>query len=87
MVAGLPKFVWWKGTPNPEQMLFQKLALNSSCLILDSSYYGDAGAEIIKIQKLVDERTNIADLNWYRLAPWQELAAAAFDPPGAANRA
>ncbi|KPQ36147.1 MAG: glucose-6-phosphate dehydrogenase assembly protein OpcA [Phormidesmis priestleyi Ana] len=81
VVAGLPKFVWWKGTPNPEQMLFQKLALNSSCLILDSSYYGDAGAEIIKIQKLVDERTNIADLNWYRLAPWQELAAAAFDPP------
>ncbi|MGB7085633.1 MAG: glucose-6-phosphate dehydrogenase assembly protein OpcA [Phormidesmis sp.] len=81
VVSDLPKFVWWKGTPNPEQTLFQKLALTSSCLILDSSYYGDAGSEIVKIQKLVDEHTNIADLNWYRLAPWQELAAAAFDPP------
>ncbi|NJM97946.1 MAG: glucose-6-phosphate dehydrogenase assembly protein OpcA [Phormidesmis sp. RL_2_1] len=81
IVSDLPKFVWWKGTPNPEQTLFQKLALRSSCLILDSSYYGDAASEIVKIQKLVDEHTNIADLNWYRLAPWQELAAAAFDPP------
>ena len=81
VVKGLPKFVWWKGTPNPEQSLFQTLGLTSSCLILDSSYFSDAGAEIVKIQKLVDEHTNIADLNWYRLAPWQELAAAAFDPP------
>jgi glucose-6-phosphate dehydrogenase assembly protein OpcA len=81
VVAELPKFVWWKATPNPEQTLFQKLTASSSCLILDSSYYGDAGAEIVKIQRLVNEHTNIADLNWYRLAPWQELAAAAFDPP------
>lgn len=81
VVSDLPKFVWWKATPNPEQMLFQKLALISSCIILDSSYYGDAESEIVKIQNLVNEHTNIADLNWYRLAPWQELAAAAFDPP------
>ncbi|MEO0771336.1 MAG: glucose-6-phosphate dehydrogenase assembly protein OpcA [Cyanobacteria bacterium J06649_4] len=81
VVSDLPKFVWWKATPNPEQILFQKLALISSCLILDSSYYGDAESEILKIQNLVNEHTNIADLNWYRLAPWQELAAEAFDPP------
>ncbi len=82
VVSDLPKFVWWKATPNPEQTLFQKLALISSCLILDSSYFSDAASEMVKIQKLVnDHTTNIADLNWYRLAPWQELAAAAFDPP------
>ena len=81
VVSDLPKFIWWKATPNPEQILFQKLALTSSCLILDSSYYGDAESEILKIQTLVNERTNIADLNWYRLAPWQELTAEAFDPP------
>ncbi len=81
IVSDLPKFIWWKATPNPEQILFQKLALTSSCLILDSSYYGDAESEILKIQTLVNERTNIADLNWYRLAPWQELTAEAFDPP------
>jgi glucose-6-phosphate dehydrogenase assembly protein OpcA len=81
VVSDLPKFVWWKATPNPEQDLFRKLAMISSCLILDSSYYGDAESEILKIQTLVNEHTNIADLNWYRIAPWQELAAAAFDPP------
>ncbi len=81
VVSDLPKFVWWKATPNPEQILFQKLALISSCLILDSSYYGDAESEIVKIQNLLDEHTNTADLNWYRLAPWQELTAEAFDPP------
>ena len=81
VVSDLPMFVWWKATPNPEQALFRKLATTSSCLVLDSSYYGDAESEILKIQKLVNEHTNIADLNWYRLAPWQELAAEAFDPP------
>ena len=81
VVSDLPKFVWWKGTPNPEQVLFRNIALASSCLILDSSFYGDAASEMVKIQTLVNEHTNIADLNWYRLAPWQELAAAAFDPP------
>lgn len=81
VVSDLPMFVWWKATPNPEQELFRKLAVTSSCLVLDSSYYGDAESEILKIQKLVNEHTNIADLNWYRLAPWQELAAEAFDPP------
>lgn len=81
VVSDLPKFVWWKATPNPEQTLFQKLAMISSCLILDSSFYGDAESEIVKIQNLLDEHTNTADLNWYRLAPWQELTAEAFDPP------
>ena len=81
VVSDLPKFVWWKATPNPEQILFQKVARNSSCLILDSSYYGDAESEIVKIQSLLDQHTNTADLNWYRLAPWQELTAEAFDPP------
>jgi len=81
VVSDLPMFVWWKATPNPEQELFGRLAKISSCLVLDSSYYGDAESEILKIQKLVNEHTNIADLNWYRLAPWQELAAEAFDPP------
>jgi glucose-6-phosphate dehydrogenase assembly protein OpcA len=34
-----------------------------------------------RLQDLIEAGTYIADLNWHRLAPWQELAAAAFDPP------
>lgn len=82
VIADLPKFVWWKATPNPEQLLFHKLARRTSnCIIVDSSYFSDAESELAKIHELIQEGTYIADLNWHRLAPWQELTAAAFDPP------
>jgi glucose-6-phosphate dehydrogenase assembly protein OpcA len=81
VVPELPKFIWWKATPNPEQPLFQKMTEISSCIILDSSYYGNPESELAKIQQLVDQGVRVADLNWYRLAPWQELTAASFDPP------
>ncbi|PSR12551.1 glucose-6-phosphate dehydrogenase assembly protein OpcA [filamentous cyanobacterium CCP3] len=77
----LPKFVWWKATPSPEQLIFQNLAKASNCIIVDSSYFSDAEAELQKMQELIESGTYIADLNWHRLAPWQELTAAAFDPP------
>ncbi len=77
----LPKFVWWKATPSPEQLIFQNLAKSSNCIIVDSSYFSDAEAELHKMQELIESGTYIADLNWHRLAPWQELTAAAFDPP------
>lgn len=81
VIGELPKFVWWRATPNPEQALFQKLARSSNCIIVDSSFFSDAESELRKMQELVEENTFIADLNWHRLAPWQELTAAAFDPP------
>jgi glucose-6-phosphate dehydrogenase assembly protein OpcA len=81
ILPDLPQFVWWKATPSPEQHIFQKLAKASNCIIVDSSYFSDAEAELQKMQDLIEAGTYIADLNWHRLAPWQELAAAAFDPP------
>ncbi|MEO0538151.1 MAG: glucose-6-phosphate dehydrogenase assembly protein OpcA [Cyanobacteria bacterium P01_A01_bin.123] len=81
MIADLPKFVWWKATPNPEQSLFRALSKTCNCVIVDSSYFSDAEAELLKMQTLVGKDNYIADLNWHRLAPWQELTAAAFDPP------
>jgi len=81
MIPDLPRFVWWKATPNPEQELFQKLARKSHCLILDSSYFSDPESEFLKMNELVEEETYVADLNWHRLSIWQELTAAAYDPP------
>ncbi|MBX2863373.1 MAG: glucose-6-phosphate dehydrogenase assembly protein OpcA, partial [Leptolyngbyaceae cyanobacterium MAG.088] len=81
VIDDLPKFVWWKATPNPEQLLFQSMAEVGDCIILDSSYYGNPESELLKIHQLVASGTKVADLNWYRLAPWQELSAASFDPP------
>jgi len=81
LIPDLPKFAWWKATPNPEQGLFQSLAEVANCLIVDSSYFSDPESEFLKIQSLIDHETYIADLNWHRLSLWQELTAASFDPP------
>lgn len=81
MIPELPKFVWWKATPNPEQELFKQLSSSCNCIIVDSSYFSDPESELLKMQDLIDAETYIADLNWHRLSSWQELTAAAFDPP------
>ncbi|NET50983.1 MAG: oxidoreductase, partial [Merismopedia sp. SIO2A8] len=52
MMPDLPKFVWWKATPNPEQELFKTLAANCNCIVVDSSYFSDAEAELLKIHDL-----------------------------------
>ena len=77
MIPDLPKFVWWKATPNPEQQLFQQMCEFSNCIIVDSCYFSDPESELLKMQELIDDETYIADLNWHRLSAWQELAAAA----------
>jgi len=81
LIPDLPKFVWWKATPNREQLLFQHLAQQANCIVVDSCYFSDPDSELLKIHDLIESETYIADLNWHRLYPWQELTAATFDPP------
>ncbi|MDJ1170574.1 glucose-6-phosphate dehydrogenase assembly protein OpcA [Roseofilum sp. BLCC_M154] len=85
LIPDLPKFVWWKATPNPEQPLFQHLAEQANCIVVDSCYFSDPASELLKIHELIESETYIADLNWHRFYPWQELTAAAFDPPERRN--
>ena len=80
-IADLPTFVWWKATPTPEHPLFQRLIKSSDTLIFDSSSFVHPEADLESVAELLKQETAIADLNWRRLAPWQELTAAAFDPP------
>jgi glucose-6-phosphate dehydrogenase assembly protein OpcA len=81
MIPGLPNFVWWKATPNPEQELFEKLIHSSNGVIMDSSFFSDPESEFPKIQRLIESNISVVDLNWHRLATWQELTAEAYDPP------
>jgi glucose-6-phosphate dehydrogenase assembly protein OpcA len=80
-IADLPKFVWWKATPTPEHPLFKRLVSSSDTVIFDSSSFVQPEADLKALAELLEQNTALADLNWRRLAPWQELAAAAFDPP------
>ncbi|NJK37335.1 MAG: glucose-6-phosphate dehydrogenase assembly protein OpcA [Oscillatoriales cyanobacterium RM2_1_1] len=81
MIPDLPKFVWWKATPNSDQELFKQLSSASNCLIVDSCYFSDPESELLKMQDLIENEIYIADLNWHRLLPWQELTAEAYDAP------
>lgn len=80
-ISELPKFVWWKATPEPDYNLFKRLVSQSDNVIFDSSSFNDPEADLYKLTELIQKGINIADLNWGRLSPWQELAAEAFDPP------
>ncbi len=81
MIGELPKFIWWKATPDSDYSLFKRLADDSNSVIIDSSSFNNSEADLLRIHTLMEQGTPIADLNWRRLAAWQELAAAAFDPP------
>lgn len=82
----LPRFVWWKATPSPEQPIFQNLAKSSNCIIVDSSYFSDAEAELHTMQGLIEEGFTIADLNWHRLAPGKNSPPLPTIPPNGENR-
>lgn len=81
MIEDLPKFLWWKATPDADRDLFQKLTAASTSVIVDSSCFVNPDAELVIVNNLIQQGIPIADLNWKRLAAWQELTAEAFDPP------
>ncbi len=81
LIGDLPKFLWWKATPAPNDGLFKRLAAVSNSVIVDSSAFNDPESELQQTQTLLEQGIPIADLNWRRLAAWQELTAEAFDPP------
>ena len=80
-IADLPKFVWWKATPDPNHDLFKRIAESSDCIILDSSHFNATEEDLLVVQDLIESGLNVSDLNWRRLFNWQELTAEAFDPP------
>jgi glucose-6-phosphate dehydrogenase assembly protein OpcA len=80
-IGELPKFLWWKATPNSENELFKRLSAISSSVIIDSAGFLMPEADLVELYSLTESGMAIADLNWRRLASWQELTAETFDPP------
>lgn len=83
LISELPRILWWKATPHLEQDLFQRLAKLSNQVIFDSSRFStDTEGDLLKLMSLIDDGVLVTDLNWRRLAAWQELTAETFDAPG-----
>ncbi|MES1022030.1 glucose-6-phosphate dehydrogenase assembly protein OpcA [Gloeocapsa sp. BRSZ] len=81
LIGDLPKFMWWKTTPDHHNPLFKRLASVCNSVIVDSSGFNAPEFGLLRVQELVEASIPIADLNWRRISAWQELTAEAFDPP------
>jgi glucose-6-phosphate dehydrogenase assembly protein OpcA len=81
LIGGLPKFLWWKATPEPDNAIFKRLSAASNSVIFDSSGFTEVETNLLRVQDLLEAGTPVNDLNWSRLSAWQELTAEAFDPP------
>jgi glucose-6-phosphate dehydrogenase assembly protein OpcA len=81
LIGGLPKFLWWKATPDSNNPLFKRLSAVCNNVIVDSCNFNDPETDLLNLQELVENGIPIADLNWRRLSGWQELTAEAYDPP------
>ena len=81
LIGGLPKFLWWKATPDPNNGIFKRLAAVCNSVIVDSCGFTEPQKDLLSVQELLEAGTPVADLNWRRLSAWQQLTAEAFDPP------
>ncbi len=81
LIGGLPKFLWWKATPDPNNDLFKRLATACNSVVVDSSHFSEPYTDLLSVQGLIEADIPVADLNWCRLSAWQELTAETFDPP------
>ncbi|MBW4632369.1 MAG: glucose-6-phosphate dehydrogenase assembly protein OpcA [Iphinoe sp. HA4291-MV1] len=81
LIGGLPKFLWWKATPDLSNPLFKRLSAVCNNVIVDSCNFNKAETDLLNLQELVESDVPLADLNWRRLSGWQELTAEAYDPP------
>lgn len=81
VISDLPTFVWWKDSPAPHTKMFERLTNLSDRIIFDSAFFKNSEEDLLKMQELVSNDVQVADLNWRRLAAWQELTAQAFDSP------
>jgi glucose-6-phosphate dehydrogenase assembly protein OpcA len=82
LIPELPSFLWWKATPTLDFNLFQTLSQSCTATIIDSSdFASDSENDLLEIHKIIHSGIAVSDLNWQRIATWQELAAEAFDSP------
>ncbi len=81
LIGGLPKFIWWKATPDANNALFKRLAAVCNNVIVDSCNFNKPETDLPSLQELVETGIPLADLNWRRISGWQELTAEAYDAP------
>lgn len=81
----LPTFLWWVGPPPVHDRRFARIARAVDRVILDSLDFARPASDLIAVRRLRNQLepvdTVLSDLNWARIAPWQEMTARTFDLP------
>jgi glucose-6-phosphate dehydrogenase assembly protein OpcA len=82
LVPDLPVIVWWMGDPPFGASLFEQLIETADRLLVDTHSFEEPTFSLARLAALVRQRSGhlaVSDLNWARLAPWQDQLAQAFD--------
>jgi len=83
LLAELPVFTWWEGTPPFDQEVFAELTSVTDRLIVDSAAFADPLGDLRRLAATVGTvEPAVTDCAWGRLTPWRELLAAPFSAPG-----
>lgn len=81
----LPSFLWWCGPAPLQDRRFARIARAVDRVILDSLDFARPVRDLVHTRRLHDQLkpvdTIVSDLNWARIAPWQEMTARVFDLP------
>jgi glucose-6-phosphate dehydrogenase assembly protein OpcA len=83
LIQELPTFLWWQG--DLDLPLFDQLVEIASRVIVDTRSLRNPELALKTLHRLIVNGRACGDLNWKRLASWQELTAQAFDPPDRRN--
>jgi len=52
-IPSLPKFLWWKASPDGEYGLFKRLASQCDTIIVDSSTFREPETELLQVEDLL----------------------------------
>ena len=74
----LPSWIWWNGSLDEAPQLFEKLAIPSRRLIIDTAL-GNPKTCLQLLNDKLDAAHAVNDLNWLRLRSWRETLAMVFD--------
>jgi glucose-6-phosphate dehydrogenase assembly protein OpcA len=83
MVSGLPVGLWWRAGCQLHFNYFGKILRYIDRVYVDSEWHAHPETDLRALAKAIQEASSpaaITDMNWARITPWRELAAACFDP-------
>lgn len=82
MVSGLPVSLWWRAGCPLQFDYFAKVLRHIDRVYVDSEWYPHPESDLPALAEAIRKSSHpaiITDMNWARITPWRELAAACFD--------